>query len=160
MFIILLVTVNIYFFNLDVEKERSLLANVPPNMYESNVCLPELTAYLPPPAHHYNNNNNTGQYTYIYNCNLFIDKSQINISSMDIKQLPIIIIFCYIQRVIFNFIFNLVCICSKNYIMIFKNFLHLNYFQNLTILNCFVIKALRLLIIASNYFKIITCFNN
>ncbi|CAH2094490.1 unnamed protein product [Euphydryas editha] len=42
----------------DVEKERSLLANVPPNMYESNVCLPELTDYIPPPAHHYNNNNN------------------------------------------------------------------------------------------------------
>ncbi|KAJ2953315.1 hypothetical protein O0L34_g901 [Tuta absoluta] len=42
----------------DVEKERSLLANVPPNMYESNVCLPELSDYsLPPPAHHYNNNN-------------------------------------------------------------------------------------------------------
>ncbi|XP_046971097.1 ETS-like protein pointed isoform X2 [Vanessa cardui] len=47
----------------DVEKERSLLANVPPNMYESNVCLPELTDYIPPPAHHYNNNNNTGGYT-------------------------------------------------------------------------------------------------
>lgn len=47
----------------DVEKERSLLANVPPNMYESNVCLPELPDYLPPPAHHYNNNNNTGGYT-------------------------------------------------------------------------------------------------
>ncbi|XP_041970000.1 ETS-like protein pointed isoform X2 [Aricia agestis] len=46
----------------DVEKERSLLANVPPNMYESNVCLPELPDYLPPPAHHYNNNNNTGTY--------------------------------------------------------------------------------------------------
>ncbi|CAH2233705.1 jg20329 [Pararge aegeria aegeria] len=44
----------------DVEKERSLLANVPPNMYESNVCLPELPDYIPPPAHHYNNNNNTG----------------------------------------------------------------------------------------------------
>ncbi|GBP50578.1 Protein C-ets-1 [Eumeta japonica] len=44
----------------DVEKDRSLLANVPPNMYESNVCLPELPDYLPPPAHHYNNNNNTG----------------------------------------------------------------------------------------------------
>ncbi|KAF9806161.1 hypothetical protein SFRURICE_016360 [Spodoptera frugiperda] len=44
----------------DVEKERSLLANVPPNMYESNVCLPELPEYnIPPPAHHYNNNNNT-----------------------------------------------------------------------------------------------------
>ncbi|CAG4957624.1 unnamed protein product [Colias eurytheme] len=43
----------------DVEKERSLLANVPPNMYESNVCLPELPDYIPPPAHHYNNNNNT-----------------------------------------------------------------------------------------------------
>ncbi|OWR43067.1 ETS protein pointed isoform P2 [Danaus plexippus plexippus] len=42
----------------DVEKERSLLANVPPNMYESNVCLPELADYIPPPAHHYNNNNN------------------------------------------------------------------------------------------------------
>lgn len=42
----------------DVEKERSLLANVPPNMYESNVCLPELSDYIPPPAHHYNNNNN------------------------------------------------------------------------------------------------------
>ncbi|KAI8425038.1 hypothetical protein MSG28_006914 [Choristoneura fumiferana] len=42
----------------DVEKERSLLANVPPNMYESNVCLPELPDYIPPPAHHYNNNNN------------------------------------------------------------------------------------------------------
>ncbi|XP_063387388.1 protein C-ets-1 isoform X2 [Cydia fagiglandana] len=48
----------------DVEKERSLLANVPPNMYESNVCLPELPDYIPPPAHHYNNNNNnTGGYT-------------------------------------------------------------------------------------------------
>ncbi|CAH0756407.1 unnamed protein product [Diatraea saccharalis] len=47
----------------DVEKERSLLANVPPNMYESNVCLPELPDYLPPPGHHYNNNNNTGGYT-------------------------------------------------------------------------------------------------
>ncbi|XP_022817556.1 ETS-like protein pointed isoform X2 [Spodoptera litura] len=48
----------------DVEKERSLLANVPPNMYESNVCLPELPEYnIPPPAHHYNNNNNTGGYT-------------------------------------------------------------------------------------------------
>ncbi|CAK1583646.1 unnamed protein product [Parnassius mnemosyne] len=46
----------------DVEKERSLLANVPPNMYESNVCLPELAEYIPPPAHHYNNNN-TGGYT-------------------------------------------------------------------------------------------------
>ncbi|CAB3245821.1 unnamed protein product [Arctia plantaginis] len=45
----------------DVEKERSLLANVPPNMYESNVCLPEYN--IPPPAHHYNNNNNTGGYT-------------------------------------------------------------------------------------------------
>lgn len=45
----------------DVEKERSLLANVPPNMYESNVCLPELPDYIPPPAHHYNNNNNTGE---------------------------------------------------------------------------------------------------
>ncbi|KAI5643084.1 sterile alpha motif (SAM)/Pointed domain-containing protein [Phthorimaea operculella] len=46
----------------DVEKERSLLANVPPNMYESNVCLPELSDYsIPPPAHHYNNNN-TGRY--------------------------------------------------------------------------------------------------
>ncbi|KPJ18187.1 ETS-like protein pointed, isoform P2/D [Papilio machaon] len=41
----------------DVEKERSLIANVPPNMYESNVCLPELAEYIPPPAHHYNNNN-------------------------------------------------------------------------------------------------------
>ncbi|CAK1550551.1 unnamed protein product [Leptosia nina] len=47
----------------DVEKERSLLANVPPNMYESNVCLPELPDYIPPPAHHYNNNNNNGGYT-------------------------------------------------------------------------------------------------
>ncbi|XP_022121271.1 ETS-like protein pointed isoform X1 [Pieris rapae] len=47
----------------DVEKDRSLLANVPPNMYESNVCLPELPDYVPPPAHHYNNNNNTGGYT-------------------------------------------------------------------------------------------------
>lgn len=45
----------------DVEKERSLLANVPPNMYESNVCLPELPDYIPPPAHHYNNNNNSGK---------------------------------------------------------------------------------------------------
>ncbi|CAF4911630.1 unnamed protein product [Pieris macdunnoughi] len=45
----------------DVEKERSLLANVPPNMYESNVCLPELPDYVPPPAHHYNNNNNTAR---------------------------------------------------------------------------------------------------
>lgn len=47
--------------SLDVEKERSLIANVPPNMYESNVCLPELAEYIPPPAHHYNNNN-TGKY--------------------------------------------------------------------------------------------------
>lgn len=52
----------------DVEKERSLLANVPPDMYESSVCLPELSEYLAPPAHHAHyhaayNNNNTGGYT-------------------------------------------------------------------------------------------------
>ncbi|XP_077285673.1 protein C-ets-1-like [Arctopsyche grandis] len=37
----------------DVEKERSLLENVPPNMYESSVCIPDLTEYLdstPTPA--------------------------------------------------------------------------------------------------------------
>lgn len=56
----------------DVEKERSLLANVPPNMYESNVCLPELPDYIPPPAHHYNNNNNTGELISEYSLRLCV----------------------------------------------------------------------------------------